>query len=376
VIDRIEDGELHRVAIAHADPVKERLGKEFERLHPSTLDGDGGVATVASTGESMLVPAITREMLDEGARNDEHRVLLHELGFHSAMVVPIRAGSEILGALSFATAESRRSLDETDLALAEELARRVASTMQNARLFAERALIADTLQRGLLPPDLPKIPGVVLSARFRPVGHGVVIGGDFYDVFELGEDTWGFVIGDVCGKGPAAAGLTALVRYTLRAVAGGPGDLTDTLRLVNSAIIRQHGDGQFCTAAYGVLRRDEDGFDLELAVAGHPQPLLVRDGECQGLGEPGLLLGVHPDPELNVTRIRMVDKDTLILYTDGLTEAHAPQRIIEDEELCRAAAAAAERSPTEIARALEERLVGEPTRSARDDIAILSITVV
>ena len=107
----------------------------------------------------------------------------------------------------------------------------------------------------------PHIPGVEVAARFRPAGEGYDVGGDFYDVFNTGSAGWGVVIGDVCGKGPEAAALTGLARHTLRAAAMQEHEPSRILALLSEAILREHSDSQFCTAAYG---------RLELGATGRP----------------------------------------------------------------------------------------------------------
>ena len=151
------------------------------------------------------------------------------------------------------TGPSGRRFDRRDLELAEELARRCATAVENARLYGERAYIARTLQESLLPSELPEIPGIETAARFRPTGEGNEMGGDFYDLFSSGGRGWTVVMGDVCGKGPDAAAVTALARYTLRAAAMRERLPSRGLHVLNEALLRQRTDRRFCTVAYAYL---------------------------------------------------------------------------------------------------------------------------
>ena len=131
------------------------------------------------------------------------------------MIVPMSTGGRRLGTIAFSLSESARHYDREDLSVAEELGRRAAVAIDNARLYRERSYIARTLQESLLPPELPEVPGAEVAARFHPAGEATEVGGDFYDVFDTSHG-WGIVMGDVCGKGADAAAVTALARYTLQ----------------------------------------------------------------------------------------------------------------------------------------------------------------
>ncbi len=133
--------------------------------------------------------------------------------------MPLAAPARTLGAITLVSSESMRRLSHADLALAERLGRRAGTAVESARLYTERTRIAKMLEAALLPESLPEIPGVEIASLYRAAGELNDVGGDFYDVLAYGEDRWLLVIGDVCGKGPRAAGVTALARHTLRAAA-------------------------------------------------------------------------------------------------------------------------------------------------------------
>jgi serine phosphatase RsbU (regulator of sigma subunit) len=243
----------------------------------------------------------------------------------------------MLGTLTFVSAESERRFGPDDVLLAEDLARRAAVAIDNARLYSERARIARTLQDSLLPPELPTIPGIEVAARYVPAGEGIDVGGDFYDLFDLGGGAWSIVMGDVCGKGPDAAALTALARYTLRATADRSPLPSDALRLLNDAVLRQRSDGRFITVAYVRLAPNGDGGRrATVSTGGHPPPIVLRaDGRAEPVGAPGTLLGVIPDPDLSDQVVDLHPGDALFLYTDGVTEAHAPDHIMDAGDIAR-----------------------------------------
>src|ERR1700722_14562114 len=185
-------------------------------------------------------------------------------------------------------------------------------------------LLVTTLQRTLLPPELPDVPGLQTAAYYHAASRDEV-GGDFYDLFALARDRWGLFLGDVCGKGAAAAAVTSQIRYTLRAAAVYDPDPATVLGTLNTALRRdyEHNGGRFCTAAFGVLTPCPGGFDLSLASGGPPPPLLLRaDGTAgyQAVGG-GPFLGVIDDAVFPATTTRLGAGDTFLLYTDGLTEA-------------------------------------------------------
>jgi PAS domain S-box-containing protein len=235
------------------------------------------------------------------------------------------------------------------------------------RLAREHATV-ETLQRSLLPRRLPAIPGVELGACYRPATPQSRVGGDFYDVFPLTDSTWALLIGDVSGKGSAAAALSALARYTVRADALREPDPARVLKLLNDALVREGGD--FCTAVLATLDLQTGTPALTVASAGHPPPLLVRDGSARELTGPGLLLGYSADASFEQRRETLQPGDTLVFYTDGLMDAQAPEQVLEPEEIGELAASGQDSSATEMARKLERAAVREGA-PARDDIAIL-----
>jgi PAS domain S-box-containing protein len=376
-IDLLEDdGTIRRVAAAHSEPEKAAITLDLGRRRPSRLEDEGGLGKVIRTGEAEVFAAITPETL--GWLEAESRDAVDALGLHSLVIVPLPTpDGRVVGALALVTAESGRTLDGRDLALGLELGRRCGVAIDNARLYRERSHIAHTLQQSLLPPELPTIPGVQVAARFRPAGQGIEVGGDFYDVFPLDDErAWAMTIGDVCGKGPSAAALTSLARHTLRAVTMHDDRPDRVLTLLNEAILKHQADDRFCSAVFARLKRAPDGMVADIACGGHPQPLLVRaDGSVTEVGGSGLLLGLWPDPKVESERVLLEPGDSLILYTDGVTDAGAPERILSPADMAALLRSAAGSGAARIAATIEDAVTADPAGEPRDDIAILVVGV-
>jgi PAS domain S-box-containing protein len=369
------EGAIELVALAHRDPELVKQAAELDRQMPTRADSPRGVANVLRTGKSELypdIPQLVPETEDERQRAEHVRAFR----MRSALVVPMVARGKTLGALTLATDQSGRRFDEQDLELAEELARRCGVAVDNARLFAERAYIARTLQQSLLPAELPDIPGIEAAARFRPTGEGNEVGGDFYDLFESGGRGWTVVMGDVCGKGPDAAAVTALARYTLRAAAMRERLPSRSLALLNEAMLRQRSDRRFCTVAYAYLEPMAEGARIGFASGGHPLPLLLRaDGSVQAVGEPGSLLGVLPDPSFEDRSLSLFPGDALVFYTDGVIEGRGANAPLDEEGLAHLVAACAGEGADAIAARVEDAALAAQDGRPRDDIAVLVLRV-
>jgi serine phosphatase RsbU (regulator of sigma subunit) len=373
---REPDGALRRVTAAHVDPAKMDLAREWHERYPPSQDAPAGAPKVARTGVPEIYPLISDEMLAESARDAEHLEMVRTLGMRSAMVVPMIARGRTLGVITFIAAETDRSYGDADLMLAEELARRAATSIDNARLYTERAYIARTLQQSLLPPHLPDIPGIELAARYRPVGEGNEVGGDFYDLFDLGGGRWAVVLGDVSGKGAEAAAVTALVRYTVRAIASFDKSPSEVLSLVNDAMLRQRTDSRFSTVVYARAEAVGDGVRVQLASGGHPLPVTVRsDGRTEYAGRPGTLLGVVVEPTFEDVTVDLAPGDALVLYTDGVPEAGAPDRLLGPDDLLAAIARCDRSSAATIGECIEAAAVEAGGGNPNDDIAIVVLRV-
>ena len=236
--------------------------------------------------------------------------------------------------------------------------------------------IADTLQESLLPARLPEIPGVQAAVDFRPASERHVVGGDFYDLFQTDEGSWAIVVGDVCGKGAPAAAVTGLARYTLRAAAIQERRPSHALEFLNDAIRRQR-PSEFCSVAFARLELNgAEGARATFSNAGHPLPLVLRSaGNVEPIGSHGTLLGVAQDPDLSDTTVELLPGDALVLYTDGLTDAYAPEQILTQADLVAALQPCHGRPAAEITREVADALLGTNGRRPRDDIALLVLRI-
>jgi serine phosphatase RsbU (regulator of sigma subunit) len=242
--------------------------------------------------------------------------------------------------------------------------------IDNARLFETTRHIARTLQASLLPQALPEIPGVRIAGRYRAAATDQEVGGDFYDAFAIGADRWGIVIGDVCGKGPEAAALTALARYTIRALSDQPP--AQVLSRLNDAVLRQ-GDAisnRFLTAIFAVAQKRDEMLHLELAAGGHPAPVLVRrDGSVGQVEVGGPLIGVIEEAQYIPASCLLSPGDTMVLYTDGLTDARAPAQLLSSDDVLRMLQDGHGMPADGLAAFLEHEATGG--EDPRDDIALL-----
>jgi len=373
MVDLWTDRGLERVAVAHADPGAAELAAGLRGLLVDP-QGTEGPAAVARTGRSELHVDVDPAHIAAAARAPHHHELLTRLGVRHALSVPLTLRGHRLGALTLSVTSPGRTLGPEQLELAEEFARRAAVAVDNARVHRQRSAIARTLQNSLLPPALPDIPGIEAAALFRPAGEGTDVGGDFYDLFNVADDEWIAVIGDVCGKGAEAAAVTALARYTIRTAAVRRRSPAKILAWLNDAMRRQDLAGRFCTITCVHLDTGPERIRVTAACGGHPPGLLRRAaGGVEEVGGMGTLLGLLPDPALADERAELGPGDTLLLYTDGITEARAPERVIGEEALRQAVA----RGPGDSAQGLVEHMaafaVGKEGTPPRDDMALLAL---
>jgi serine phosphatase RsbU (regulator of sigma subunit) len=284
--------------------------------------------------------------------------------------LPLTARGRTLGAMTLATDRSRRSFDADDLALAEELARRCALAVDNARLYGERSDVARTLQGSLVPAQIPPVPGFEVAARFHAAGEDAQVGGDFFDVFQTDDGSWAAVVGDVSGKGADAAAITALARYTVRAVAYHGRRPSTVLRELNDAVLRHDLDDRFCTAVFARLRGGPKGSRVQLSSGGHPLPVLVTaEGDVRSVGKPGTALGIARAPRLTDREIELRPGDKLVFVTDRLIEARVAGRMLGVDGLERLLARTGADDAVATGERIEQAILGEG--APRDDIAVL-----
>ncbi|HET6817996.1 MAG TPA: SpoIIE family protein phosphatase [Mycobacteriales bacterium] len=238
---------------------------------------------------------------------------------------------------------------------------------------ANATRLAHTLQQTLIPPTPPVIPQLDIAARYRPAGDGGVVGGDFYDVFQVADEEWVVAVGDVCGKGVDAAVVTALARYTLRAAAMQHSSPAAALTVLNAALLAS-GTDRFCTVACLRLHRESGGWQGTLALGGHPRPVLASGGTAALVGEPGSLLGVLPEPEVTDLRLGLAPGESLLLYTDGVPEGRDDDRFYGIERLL-ALVGMLQSDADELAGAVLDDVLAFQQGTARDDIALVALRV-
>ncbi len=370
----VDEGDAARlVAVRTSSPTAQAIADEvLERSSADTRPSPAARAAI-ETGRPALWLEIPQELLRDGESGPLSE-LARRLELGSAIVVPIRSRGEVLGGLAVGLHDGDRRYVERDVEVLEALAERIALAFDNSRLYRERDFVARTLQEGLLPAEIPEIPGLGLAARYRAAGEGIEVGGDFYDVFEVREGVWSVAVGDVCGKGPTAAALTGLARHTMRAAALVDDRPSAVLALVNEAVLRESPEERFCTVAFARIERSGPGFAVRICLGGHPAPILLRsDGRIEDAPEPGSLLGLFPDPHLPETAITLAPGDSLVLYTDGVTDEQSRGEEFGVGRLHALLRTCAGLGPAEIAERIEHAVEGFSPGPPRDDIAVLVV---
>jgi serine phosphatase RsbU (regulator of sigma subunit) len=289
------------------------------------------------------------------------------------ITVRLTARGEELGVLEAVDAGDRE-FTPRDESIMTQLAQLASVALSNAQLYERERTIAQTLQRSLRPGALPDVPGLAAAVRFRPAGEGVELGGDFYDLYDAGDGKWAALIGDVQGKGPDAAAVTALARHTLRAGAPYEDRPSGVLSLLHRALREQSTDGRFCTVAHAHLRMLPGRVHVELSCGGHPLPLVVHAaGRVEPVGRLGTLLGTDIAPQLADVTVDLGPGDVLVLYTDGVTEVRQGRReVFGHRELTDLLATCAGLPPQAIAETVESAVLAASEGRLRDDMAILA----
>ena len=323
---------------------------------------------------------VTRALLDREAaigRAPDDAWLPRWLGddrpWDSAVIAPVASGERMLGVLVAGRLDTSPPFTHEECGAIADLADRAAQALDNARLYSEQRFIADTLQQSLLPPTPPDIPGYELALAYRPAGDGTQVGGDFYDVFEI-DGSWLLVVGDVCGKGSEAAAVMAMSRYAVRTAALRGTRPSDLLATLNESLLRDSPGGRFATAALARIATARAG-RLTVCVAGHPPPFVVRaGGVVETLGEPGSLLGVFPDPTLHDAVTSLDQGDTLVLYTDGITDARGgEQQQFGVDRLSATLGSVAGSSPDEVVEQVMDAVIEFSSGTLADDIALMVV---
>jgi len=373
MIDLIdEDGEVRRAGLRVSpggDPgAEEGLAARRPSIPERMIGGDHGTS---------LTPRFYERMTDRDlqglADGPDDLDFLRSLRSRSAITVALNARGKVIGTLTLAVAWSGRSYRGEDAHFAWVLSGRVALALDNCGLFADleraersRAEIAETLQRGLLPPPLPDIPGWSIAAMYRPAGAENEVGGDFYDVFRV-ADGWMLVVGDVTGRGARAASLTAVARYTLRTAASLTGDPVRALEALNRALFAR-GDSSLCSVVALALSEDP-ARPVRLAVAGHPLPLLIDGDEVVETRDADPVLGAFADARWSISHCALEPGQQLVVVTDGVFEAKGSGERFGEERLRTELRGA--NDPPQVLQRIEGSLQSFTNGALEDDVAVI-----
>lgn len=365
---------LKLARLAHRDTARERLLRSMLDRYPNDAVTEYAGRTVIDTGSPILFAELPDEYFSSYAQDDAHLELLMRVRAKSAMALPLVARGRRIGVLTVGRDDGAPAFDEDDLDLGEQLAMRVALAIDNARLLAEKSMIARSLQGTLLPPHMPDVPGLDLAARYHPAAGDADLGGDFYDVFPLSGQSWGVVIGDVAGKGVEAAALTALARYTVRGAAMREASPSRVLEVVNRAILESRSGERFATMVFAVLEPASDGTRVRLSCGGHPLPLLLTSyGSVKPVGVAGSALGLFDDVELGEVEVLLRPGDSLVLFTDGLIEARTPDGSFAPELVDDVLRLATGLCAEDVANAIDKAVFDLEQGFHRDDLAMLVV---
>jgi serine phosphatase RsbU (regulator of sigma subunit) len=372
-VDLLEDdGRPRRVSVVHHDPAVLPVGGLTGLLPPVPEVPVGPLArSLAGAGPLLLTSAdLAAVQQATDPLHTRQLELFDQLGTHTAVVAPLRARRQVLGALTMGRSADRAPLTSDDLALVEDLAHRMALAVDNARLYRETQHIAERLQRSLLPA-LPETGPLQLTARYSPAATTAEVGGDWYDSFTLPTGHTTMIIGDVTGHDLRAAVTMSQLRNMLRGIGCDrhepPGNILRRLDLAHHNLY-PHATA---TCLYGLLGDRDDGtWTLEFSSAGHPPPLLItHDGDTRYLtGGHGLLLGVDPDHPRPYATESLPARSTVLLYTDGLIERRGEGLDAGMTRLRQHAAALARESLDTFC---DELLTGLASDHA-DDVAVLA----
>ncbi len=293
------------------------------------------------------------------------------------IALPLRARGTTIGTLLVGRPDGRSHTPE-DVVLAGDIARRAALAIQNAQSTAAHVRVSQALQQALLPRALPVAPGVDFAAEYLPASSGSDVGGDFYDVLTVDPSHWLVSIGDVCGKGARAAARTGLVRDVLRVLVRDGRSLPGAIATLNDVMMEAADPLQFCTLAAAMVSRPRPGrppgLDIELVLAGHLQPVVVHpNGTAELIGRFGTAVGLISTVRLECTRHRLSPGDTLLVYTDGVTERRRGREQFGAERLLAAAARAAAGPATHVVAAVLEAVERFSPDPLGDDIALLAV---
>jgi PAS domain S-box-containing protein len=367
-----DDGFLGDSVVAGADPQAAARLEELRREKPLDPEGVHPVAQVLRAGRPMIWTDLRDpEVVDDVAQSDEHRRLMEEAEYNSAAVVPLVARGRTIGALSFLHASRDLRFAEGDLDFLGELGDRAAMALDNARLYRDRDRIAASLQSGLRPPFPAQIEGLDISVVFEAAGEGIEIGGDFYDVVPAEDGCW-VLIGDVAGKGSAAAGVSVAVRNAVRGLVRVIDEPDEVLARVNELLLGGDSLNDFATATLVRMRREPGAWRVVLGSAGHPPAIHLGPAGPTPLGG-GAILGGWADADVQRHELTLDDGQTLVLCTDGWLEAGPPPSHQGPDELAAKADSLAAAGLEELTESLRRDALARSDGALRDDLVVLAV---
>jgi serine phosphatase RsbU (regulator of sigma subunit) len=373
LVQLVNGDELTQVAIQHADPKKVESARMTGQRYPTKLDARTGLAAVARTGQSVVLPTVPRRVMEMVAADDEQLEAIQDVGLSSVMVVPLIGREAVIGVVTLMYAESGRHYAQADVPFVEDVARRAALALETAGRFREQSgrlakvtRVADVVQRAILAPPPRRLGSLLLAARYVSAAAEARVGGDLYEVVRR-PNAVRMLIGDVRGKGLAAVRTATIVLGEFRAAAVDITDLGGVAEHIDRRIRPYLGDEDFVTAT--IAEVTDDG-RYSLVCCGHPPALLSRDGCMHELkvDHHALPLGLGTEPTVHTGRLSPGDR--LLLYTDGITESRLPDgRFIDLSRIAKPIADTELKTSLDVMLAALRQAVGsEPA----DDIALLA----
>ncbi len=373
IVDVVRDGGLRRQFVMGPE---DQRSAELARVVAAADPAPGTVpAAVAESGGSRL--EAHAEDLGMLGTSQDGVPLLMLLGATSVLSVPISAGAETYGVLTLARPATAGYFQLADLGLVEELGQQLALAVRVDQMVQRQSRIADSLRAGLLPGELPGLPGVELATAHLAATGAAEMSGDFFDAYRTGAAGGGVSIGDVSGRGKGVAAASAAARHTIRVLAYSIADPAQVLARANEILVAEGLGGRFVTAAAAHAEWHGESLRVALACAGHPGPVLLRrDDRVQPTGGGGLPLGLFPDAEPGREEHTLAPGDTILFYTDGLPGACGPQAGHFEDRLAGEIAGLAGQPPAQLLERLQARAQAWCDGDVRDDITMLALQAV
>ena len=371
LVELIDGDRREQVVVAHVDPEQRALAARLRALEGDLPRPESAARRVLASGESELHREVSDAQLRHAAVSDAQLDVYRALGIRSALVVAMIVAGRTIGVMSFFTSVSDRRLGTTDVAVAEQLARRAAIAVENARLHTTLGDVAQTLQQSLRPAPLPEIAGWEIGALYRPAldEPRIEVGGDFYEVFDTSGNAFA-MIGDVTGHGVRAATLTSLLRHGARFASHLEPDPVAMIHRLDEEL-RRRDDGAMATVLCAALHDHR----LDVCSAGHPPALIVDPaGEVRETAPGGPLLGAFADSAWHPQRVPVADGEIVLLYTDGVSETVGAVDRFGTERLASFLSRHAGREPQALLAELEAELDRFRGGPAGDDVAALALT--